>query len=145
MYSFLFSCRYIMLFYGWVTPARPVPPHERGFTITLDRTPLDEQSARRWEIYLTIHSSHKRQTSTILTGFEPAIPINLTLDHAVTWIGKLYAYVHYSATVLFQTVWWWCEIFSVSQNAPLNVRKSTKLHYSRVSFYDGFTFSNIWL
>jgi hypothetical protein len=41
----------------------------RGFTITLfrhttlDRTPLDEGSARRRDLYLTTHNIHKRQTS----------------------------------------------------------------------------------
>ena len=30
--------------------------------ITLGRTPLDEWSARRRDLYLTIHNTHKRQT-----------------------------------------------------------------------------------
>jgi hypothetical protein len=39
-------------------------PHYRGFTITFrrttfGRTPLDEWSARRRDLYLTIHSTHK--------------------------------------------------------------------------------------
>ena len=37
-------------------------------------TLLDQGSVRRTELYLTIHNIHKRQTSTILAGFEPAIP-----------------------------------------------------------------------
>jgi len=41
---------------------------------TLVRTPLDELSARRRDLYLTTHNTHKRQTPTPPTGFEPAIP-----------------------------------------------------------------------
>jgi hypothetical protein len=54
-------------------------PHYRGFTITLrhatlGRTPLNEGSARRRDLYLTTHNNHKRQTSMSPAGFEPAIP-----------------------------------------------------------------------
>ena len=43
----------------------PGPPHYRGFKITLrhtpfDRTPLGEWSARRRNLYLTTHITHKR-------------------------------------------------------------------------------------
>jgi hypothetical protein len=60
-------------------PVGPGPPHYQGFTITvrhttLGRTPLDERSARRRHLYLTIHNIHKRQTSMPLVGFEPTIP-----------------------------------------------------------------------
>ena len=54
----------------------------RGFTITLfrhttfGRTPLDEGSARRRDLYLTTHNTHKRQTSMPQVGFEPAIPVS---------------------------------------------------------------------
>jgi hypothetical protein len=53
----------------------------RGFTMTLrhttlDRTPLDERSARRRDIYLTTHNTHNRQTSMPPVGFEPAIPVS---------------------------------------------------------------------
>jgi len=137
-----------MLFYGLTTPIGLVPPHERGFTITLGRTPLDEWSIRRWELYLTIRNTYRRQTSMLLSGFELAIPKSHTFSRTATGIAKHYTYIHYSATVMFQNVWWWwwwwCEIFSVSRNTVLHVRKNPKLHYSRVSFYDGVTFSNIW-
>jgi hypothetical protein len=43
-------------------------------TTTLGRTPLDEWSARRRDLYLTTHNTHKRQTSMPPTAFEPAIP-----------------------------------------------------------------------
>jgi hypothetical protein len=40
----------------------------------LDRTPLDEGSDRRRELYLTTHKTHNRQLSMPLSGFEPATP-----------------------------------------------------------------------
>jgi hypothetical protein len=52
----------------------------RGFTITqfthttLGRTPLHERPARRRDLYLTTHNTHKRQTSMPPAGFEPTIP-----------------------------------------------------------------------
>jgi hypothetical protein len=56
----------------------PGHPHYRGFTITLrhttlGRTPLDEWSARRRDLYLTTHNTHKRQTSMLPAGSEPTI------------------------------------------------------------------------
>jgi len=55
------------------------PPHYRGFMITLrytiiDRTPLDEWSVRRRNLYLTTCNTHNRQTSQPPVGFETAIP-----------------------------------------------------------------------
>jgi hypothetical protein len=41
---------------------------------TLGKTPLDEGSARRRDLYLTTHNTHKRQTSMPPAGFEQAIP-----------------------------------------------------------------------
>jgi hypothetical protein len=52
----------------------------RGFAITyfrhttLGRTPMDELRARRRDLYLTTHNTHKRQTSMPPAGFEPTIP-----------------------------------------------------------------------
>jgi hypothetical protein len=54
----------------------------RGFTITLfghttlGRTPLDEGPARRRDLYLTTHKTHKRQTSMPPVGFEPTILVS---------------------------------------------------------------------
>jgi len=41
---------------------------------TLGKTPLDEWSARRRDLYLTTHNTHNRQTSMSPAGFEPTIP-----------------------------------------------------------------------
>ena len=61
---------------------------------TLGRTPLDEGSARLRGLHLTIHDTHKRQTSMFQVGFEPAIAASewqqtRALDRAatdITWI-----------------------------------------------------------
>jgi hypothetical protein len=41
---------------------------------TICRTPPDEWSACRKELYLTTHNTDKRQTSMLQAGFEPLIP-----------------------------------------------------------------------
>ena len=40
---------------------------------TVDRTPLDEWSSRRRDLYLTTHDTHNRQISMPPVGFEPTI------------------------------------------------------------------------
>ena len=40
---------------------------------TVGRTPLDEWSARRRDLYLTTHNTHNRQISMLPVGFEPTI------------------------------------------------------------------------
>jgi len=60
-------------------PVEPGPPHPRGFTITLrhttlGRTPTEKWPARRADLYLTTHITHKRRTSMPRTVFEPTIP-----------------------------------------------------------------------
>ena len=59
---------------------------------TVGRTPLDEQSARRKDLYLTTHSTHNRETSTPPVGFEPTIsagerPYTYVSDRAATRTG----------------------------------------------------------
>jgi hypothetical protein len=71
----------------------------RGFTITLfrhttlGRAPLDEGPARRRDLYLTKHNTHKRQTSMPPVGFERTIlvserPQTHALDRTDTGIGN---------------------------------------------------------
>jgi len=60
---------------------------------TLGRTPLDEWSARRRDLYLTAHNTHNRQTPMPLVGFEPAFPASeptqtYALDRAATGTGR---------------------------------------------------------
>jgi hypothetical protein len=61
---------------------------------TLGRTPLDEGPARCRDLYLTTHSTHKRQTSMPPAGFEPTIPASErpkthALDRATTGISQV--------------------------------------------------------
>jgi hypothetical protein len=54
---------------------------------TVGRTPLDERSARRRNLYLTTHNTHNRQTSMPPVGLEPTIsagerPQTYALDRA---------------------------------------------------------------
>ena len=44
---------------------------------TVGRTPLDEWSARRGDLYLTTHDTHNRQISMPPVGFEPTISAGL--------------------------------------------------------------------
>jgi len=66
-------------FYGAATQRGSWPPHSWGFLehtqrrTTVGRTPLDEWSARRRDLYLTTHDTHNRQTSMPQVGFEPTI------------------------------------------------------------------------
>ena len=60
--------------------------------ITVGRTPLDEWSAGRRDLYLTTHDTHNRQTSMPPVGFEPTIsagerPQTYALDRAATGTG----------------------------------------------------------
>ena len=60
---------------------------------TFGRTPLDEWSARRRDLYLTTHNT-SRQTSMPPVGFEPTIsagerPQTYALDRAATGIGTI--------------------------------------------------------
>jgi len=59
----------------------------RSHTTTNHRTPLDEWSARRRDLYLTTHDTHNRQTFMPPVGFEPTIsageqPQTYALDRA---------------------------------------------------------------
>ena len=65
---------------------------------TVGRTPLDEWSARRRDLYLTTHNTHIRQISMPPVGFEPTIsagqrPQTYALDRAATGSG-IYIYIH---------------------------------------------------
>ena len=83
---------------GSTALSRPRPPHCRGFAITLrhatlGRTPLDEWSARRRDLYLTTHNTQMRQTSMPPVGFKPIIPASErpqthALDRVATGIGS---------------------------------------------------------
>ena len=79
------------------SPSGPGSSHYQSFTITLrhtttGRTPLDEWSGWRKDLYLTTHYIHKRKISTPPAGFEPTFPTrerpqNHSLDRAASGIG----------------------------------------------------------
>ena len=61
---------------------------------TVDKIPLDEESARRRELHLTTHDNHNTQTSMPPARFETAIPASdrpqtLALDRSATGIGTM--------------------------------------------------------
>jgi hypothetical protein len=61
---------------------------------TVGRTPLDEWSARRIDLYLTTHNTHNRQTPMPPVGFEPTISAgersqSYALDRAATGNQKM--------------------------------------------------------
>jgi hypothetical protein len=63
---------------------------------TVGRTPLDEGSARRRDLYLTTHNTHNKQTSMPPEEFEPAVsagdrPQTLAIDRSATgMISSMY-------------------------------------------------------
>ena len=67
--------------------------------ITVDRTPLDEWSARSRDLYLTTHNTQHRQISMPPVGFEPAIPAierlrTHSLDRAATGTDSSFSISH---------------------------------------------------
>jgi len=67
---------------------------------TVGRTPLDEWSARRRDLYLTTHNNHNRQTTMPPVGFEPTIsageqPQNYAFDRAAIRTGYHPSYAKY--------------------------------------------------
>ena len=72
-------CLCAHFFFPWPdSSSGPRPPHPRGFEVTLKhttlgRTPLNERSARRRNLYLTTSNTHKRQASMPPILFETAI------------------------------------------------------------------------
>jgi len=79
--SLFFSFLLLLALLIWPLPpthcrCRGLPFHLITLTnpqTTLGRTPLDEWSARRRDLYLTIHNTHKGYTSMPPAGFEAAI------------------------------------------------------------------------
>ena len=86
-------------FVPWRNSPSGPRPYYRGFKITLrhtrvGRTPLDEWSDRRRDLYLTTHSTDERQISMPPAGFEPTTPASErsqthALDLAAAGIGEL--------------------------------------------------------
>ena len=93
-----------MQLYVFVFGATAPPPAVQGLIIhevsrsqttctTVGRTSLEKRSARRRDLYLTTHNTHKRQTSMPPVGFEPTFllderPQTYALDRAATGTGS---------------------------------------------------------
>jgi hypothetical protein len=69
---------------------------------TVGRTPLDEWSARRRDLYLTTHDTHNRQISMRPVGFEHTISIQQFTD-ILTKLGP--SVVMQNEDTVFQEVW----------------------------------------
>ena len=88
----------VCLLFIFAVALRPNAGHGSSFLRFLDhsqrrttvgRTPLDERSARRTDLYLTTHNTHNRQTSMPAVGLETTIsaderPQIYALDRAAT-------------------------------------------------------------
>jgi len=77
--------------------------------ITVGRTPPDELSVRRRDLYLTKKNAHNRQTSMLRVGFEPTIsagerPQAYALDRPATGIGISVTNVSKSVVITKLTV-----------------------------------------
>ena len=106
---------YLFIYHGATAPGKPGPPRFWGFTITirhttLGRTPLDEWSAQRQDLNLTIHNTHKTKTSTLPAGFEQAFPAS---ERRTPWtarpLGSAVVYGRFFlllSTVLTQIGWY---------------------------------------
>ena len=80
--------------------------HTHTHTHTLGRIPLDEWSARRRDLYLTKHNTHKRQIFVQPAVFEPAFPASErpqthVLDGAATGIGSVFMIWHDNCSKLY--------------------------------------------
>ena len=62
---------------------------------TVDRTPLDEWSARRRDLYLITHDTHNRQISMPPVGFELKISAGerllFSILHSLQWVREVFS------------------------------------------------------
>ena len=107
-YTKLYCCVFLVFDFFFPVALQPNASHGLIFEVFVDhtqrrttvgRTPLDEWSAHRRDLYLTTHNTHNRQTSMPPVGFEPTIsagerPQTHALDRAATGTGKLYITSH---------------------------------------------------
>jgi len=97
------------VFCNATAPSGPGPPHYWGFTITLrhtslGRTPLDEWSARRSDLYLTTHNTHKGQISMLPVAFKPRNPSKRDADLRLRPRGYRNRHFHYCSDDKYQTL-----------------------------------------
>jgi hypothetical protein len=106
--------------------------HTQDTHTTVGRTPLDEGSANRRDLYLTKQTLYKRQTSMPPVEFEPAIPASArpqtyALDRAATGIGWNTAYAK-------RKCWWEEKQMSYSSLVfNFSIHKCEELHIQNYS------------
>ena len=90
----LSPCRYNPMWLYFHSPVAGLSllVFEVSWSHTVGRTPLDEWSVRRSDLYLTTHNPHNRQTSMPPMEFEPTIsagerPKTYALDRVATGTG----------------------------------------------------------
>ena len=72
IFCHILTLRWLMLYTYMEHPILMFLDHTQRRS-TVGRTPLDEWSARRRDLYLTTHDTHNRQISMPAVGFEPKI------------------------------------------------------------------------
>ena len=96
-------------FFLWrCDPTRVVAPSflmfldhtQRRTTHTVGRTPLEESSARRTDLYLTTQDTHNRQTSMPPAGFEPTISAGKLIYIYYIYILYIFIYMYINANSL---------------------------------------------
>ena len=86
---------------------------------TVSRTPLDEWSARRSNLYLTTHKTHNKQTSMSQAGFETTILMVILPLLLMRYIETVWIPLQFSATLLTRN--WNIRIFLSSTFSPPSV------------------------
>ena len=116
---------YSWFFYGAAFPSGPEPPYYRGFTITHRhttrvRTPLDEWSAQRTDLYLTTHNTHKRQGILTLNSGKLAA-FDQRLRPRGHW-DRLSWYIYIYITIILLSVLCGFEIWSATLRDEFSLR-----------------------
>ena len=128
--------------------------HTRRHT-TVDRTPLDEWSARRRDLYLT--TQHSRQTSMPPVGFKPTIwagerPQTYALAHSTTGTGSfLLVYINWINWNLQFSVWFLeapakirAAVFGhIQSNESTSIDHTLRVDTSR--YVERFVHCNLWV
>ena len=125
---------YIIFFFcGSATQSGSWPPHSWGFLdhtqrTTFGRTPLDEWSARRRDLYLTTHNTHNRQTFMSAVGFETTISA-----YNLSWKFLILSELFYRT-----------KSFYIQQVFPHLLQTMHFLNFFSVAFEFTYEFSYIW-
>jgi hypothetical protein len=114
---------------------------------TFGRTPPDEWSARRRDLYLKTHNTHNRQTSMSPSGFQPTIsagerPQTYALDRAATGTGTCKAYAQYYIVICVPSS---CTVFFHISHKKHSFRKKKILNVRCVFWFSAQGFSEIFL